>query len=83
MQDEYGGFMSERIITDYEHYAATVFKLFGDRVSHYGVAVYQHRHEVQQLLAAAWAVHVQYVLYTGALQHGSHEGCTTQTPAAA
>jgi beta-glucosidase/6-phospho-beta-glucosidase/beta-galactosidase len=32
LQDEYGGFMSENIITDYEHYAATVFKLFGDRV---------------------------------------------------
>jgi hypothetical protein len=32
LQDEYGGFLSERIITDYEHYAATVFNLFGDRV---------------------------------------------------
>lgn len=33
LQDEYGGFMSEQIITDYENYASTVFKLFGDRVS--------------------------------------------------
>ncbi len=33
LQDEYGGFMSEKIIIDYENYAATVFKLFGDRVS--------------------------------------------------
>jgi len=33
LQDEYGGFISEQIVTDYEAYAATVFKLFGDRVS--------------------------------------------------
>lgn len=33
LQDEYGGFMSDRIIADYEAYASTVFQLFGDRVS--------------------------------------------------
>jgi hypothetical protein len=39
LQDEYGGFMSDRIIADYEAYASTVFQLFGDRVSatHHGL----------------------------------------------
>lgn len=32
LQDAYGGFISDSIITDYEYYASTVFQLFGDRV---------------------------------------------------
>lgn len=35
LQDEYGGFISEQIVTDYEAYAATVFKLFGDRIKNW------------------------------------------------
>lgn len=38
LQDEYGGFMSDQIITDYEYYASSVFKLFGDRVSECGMS---------------------------------------------
>jgi len=33
LEDEYGGWLSRRIIDDFEHFAATCFAAFGDRVS--------------------------------------------------
>lgn len=33
LQDEYSGFMSDKIVADYNAFAATLFELFGDRVS--------------------------------------------------
>ena len=35
LQDEYGGWESRRIIEDYENYARTLFKRYGDRVKHW------------------------------------------------
>ncbi|CAM8979078.1 unnamed protein product [Rhodiola kirilowii] len=35
LQDEYGGFMSSRIVNDFRDYAELCFKLFGDRVKNW------------------------------------------------
>ncbi|UTR13862.1 glycoside hydrolase family 1 protein [Salipaludibacillus sp. LMS25] len=35
LQDEYGGWESRRIIDDFTHYAETLFKAFGDRVTYW------------------------------------------------
>jgi len=32
LQDEYGGWLSRRVIEDFEHYSSVCFKAFGDRV---------------------------------------------------
>ncbi|CAE7477949.1 BGL1A [Symbiodinium natans] len=31
LEDEYGGWLSRKVVDDFEHYAATCFKCFGDR----------------------------------------------------
>ncbi|KAL5832125.1 hypothetical protein ACOSQ3_017553 [Xanthoceras sorbifolium] len=35
LEDEYGGFLSPRIVEDYRDYAEVCFKAFGDRVKHW------------------------------------------------
>ncbi|GMH04444.1 hypothetical protein Nepgr_006283 [Nepenthes gracilis] len=35
LEDEYGGFLSPKIVEDYRDYADLCFKLFGDRVKHW------------------------------------------------
>ncbi|KAG4968032.1 Putative beta-glucosidase 41 [Glycine soja] len=35
LEDKYEGWLSSQIIKDYEHYAYTCFKAFGDRVKHW------------------------------------------------
>lgn len=35
LQDEYNGFISPKIVKDFENYAELCFKLFGDRVKHW------------------------------------------------
>ncbi|CAN1339270.1 Putative beta-glucosidase 41 [Linum perenne] len=35
LQDRYGGWLSKKIIEDFEHYANTCFKAFGDRVKNW------------------------------------------------
>ncbi|KAG0480266.1 hypothetical protein HPP92_011124 [Vanilla planifolia] len=35
LEDKYDGWLNTRIITDFEHYAYTCFKAFGDRVKHW------------------------------------------------
>ncbi|KAF7824486.1 beta-glucosidase 17 isoform X3 [Senna tora] len=35
LEDEYGGFMSPRIVSDFSYYAEICFKEFGDRVKHW------------------------------------------------
>ncbi|XP_027127621.1 putative beta-glucosidase 41 isoform X2 [Coffea arabica] len=35
LQETYGGFLSDQIVKDFEHYAVTCFKAFGDRVKHW------------------------------------------------
>ncbi|CAL8989655.1 unnamed protein product [Prunus brigantina] len=35
LEDEYGGFLSNRIVNDFEEYAELCFKKFGDRVKHW------------------------------------------------
>ncbi|KAL3850803.1 hypothetical protein ACJIZ3_012685 [Penstemon smallii] len=35
LEDKYGGFLSNRVVKDFEEYAYTCFKAFGDRVKHW------------------------------------------------
>ncbi|XP_022139442.1 putative beta-glucosidase 41 isoform X3 [Momordica charantia] len=35
LEDEYEGWLSRRIVKDFEHYAVTCFQAFGDRVKHW------------------------------------------------
>ncbi|XP_057991966.1 putative beta-glucosidase 41 isoform X2 [Hevea brasiliensis] len=35
LEDKYGGWLSKRIVKDFEHYAFTCFHAFGDRVKHW------------------------------------------------
>ncbi|KAF3451148.1 hypothetical protein FNV43_RR07239 [Rhamnella rubrinervis] len=35
LEDEYGGFLSDKIVEDFQEYADFVFKTFGDRVKHW------------------------------------------------
>ncbi|KAM7508977.1 hypothetical protein LguiA_019430 [Lonicera macranthoides] len=35
LEDEYGGFLSQRIVNDFRDYAELCFKVFGDRVKHW------------------------------------------------
>merc|ERR1719436_1885876 len=33
LEDEYGGWLGRKVVDDFEHFATTCFKAFGDRVS--------------------------------------------------
>ncbi|KAL4341441.1 hypothetical protein GQ457_08G007150 [Hibiscus cannabinus] len=35
LEDKYGGWLSRQIVDDFDHYAATCFQAFGDRVKHW------------------------------------------------
>ncbi|XP_019194076.1 PREDICTED: putative beta-glucosidase 41 [Ipomoea nil] len=47
LEDTYGGFLSNQIVKDFEHYAFTCFKFFGDRVKNWITFNEPHGYTIQ------------------------------------
>ncbi|KAK4491981.1 hypothetical protein RD792_002766 [Penstemon davidsonii] len=54
LEDKYGGFLSNQVVKDFEKYAYTCFKAFGDRVKHWLTFNEPHAHNILLSHAAAY-----------------------------